>query len=206
VHDVIFVLELQGWQKIVDEETIPDQSSNGIEAVQRLGERFRVPLENAGVQVEQLREEIREMLVHATQFYSLSTMGYQAVWLLWLWLFRAPNAEEWFNFLILVRLLLTLPATNGKLERVFSTLKVLKVDKRSLLSNDTLDNSLVLNTDRIPLKEFNPDRSIRLWWSKKNRRIHQQPRKDNQRKVHDQDCTDDSLSLTCRLSLISRLL
>lgn len=123
-------------------------------------------------------------------------MGYRAVW----WrLFHAPNAEEWFNCLTLVRLLLTLPVSNGKLERVFSTLKVLKVDKRSLIGNDTLDDLLVLNTDRIPLKEFDPDRSIKLWWNSKKRRVNQGPRKEHQRKYRDQECdnssSDDSQSL-----------
>ena len=154
MRDVILVLETQGWQKIVDEETIPGSSS---EAVERLGERFRIPLENAGVQLDCVGEEFHEVVLHATQFFSLSTMGYQAVW----WrIFHALNAEEWFNCLTLVRLLLTLPVLNGKLERIFSTLKVLKVDRRSLLGNDTLDDLLVINNDPISLQEFNPDRSI----------------------------------------------
>ena len=130
-------------------------------AIVRLGVRFRVPLEGASIDIERLPEEFHELLLHATQFISLSTMGYQAVW----WrLFHAPNATEWCNCLILARLLLTLPVSNGKLERIFSTLKVIKVDKRSLLGNDTLDDLLVLNTDRIPLKDFNPDCSITMWW------------------------------------------
>ena len=88
--------------------------------------------------------------------------------------------------------------SNGKLERVFSTLKVLKVDKRSLLGNDTLDDLLVLNTDHIPLKEFDQDRSIRLWWTSKKRRVNQGPKKEYQRKSRDQDDTSsvDSQSLT----------
>ena len=140
VRDVIYILETQGWQKIVDEESV---SSTSTEPIQRLGERFRIPLENVGVEVEKLSDEFNEMVLHATQFYSLSTMGYRAVW----WrLFHAPNAEEWFNCLTLARLLLMLPVSNGKLERVFSTLKVLKVDKRSLLGNDTLNDLMVLNT------------------------------------------------------------
>ena len=88
-------------------------------------------------------------------------MGYKAIW----WrLFHAPNALEWANILCLVQLLMTLPIciSNGKLERIFSTPKVLKSEKRSLLGNDTLDDLLVLNTDRIPLKDFNRDQCIRM--------------------------------------------
>lgn len=200
VRDVIFSLETQGWQKIVDEENASsdDQDSEhltSMEPIVWLEKRFKVPLESAGVDIEQLPGEFHELVLHATQFISLSTMGYQAVW----WrLFHAPNASEWSNSLTLVRLLLTLPVSNGKLERVFSTLTMIKVDKRSLLGNDTLDDLLVLNTDHIPLKEFNPDRSIRMWWNAKARRLNQHPRKvyktNKKSTSRDQDdtCSADS--------------
>ena len=35
----------------------------------------------------------------------------------------------------------------------------------------------MLNTDVVPLKEFNPDHSIDLWWSASTRRPYQQPLK-----------------------------
>ena len=116
-------------------------------------------------------------------------MGYQAVW----WrLFHAPNATEWYNCLTLARLLLTLPVSNGKLERIFSTLKVIKVDKRSLLGNDTLDDLLVLNTDLIPLKNFNPDPSITMWWKAKTRQPNQRQRKEYKKKSNTGDQEDTS--------------
>ena len=49
------------------------------------------------------------------------------------------------------------------------------MDKRSSLGNDLLDDLLVLNTDRIPLKDFNLDHSISLWSSEKTRRPNQGP-------------------------------
>ena len=48
----------------------------------------------------------------------------------------------------------TLPVLNGKLERVFSTLKVIKVDKMSSLSNEVLDDLLTLNTNCCSLKDL----------------------------------------------------
>ena len=60
---------------------------------------------------------------------------------------------------ILAELLFSLPASNGKLERVFSTLATIKVDKRSCLRNESLDDLLILNSPRIPIKSFNPDPS-----------------------------------------------
>ena len=77
----------------------------------------------------------------------------------------------------MAHLLLTLPVSNGKLERIFSTLKVIEVDRRYLLGNETLDDLLVLNSDRVALMEFNPGQSIKLWWNAKNRRPNQNPRR-----------------------------
>ncbi len=76
--------------------------------------------------------EFHEMLLYATQFISLSSTTYQTVW----WkLFQSPTATDWANVLILAQLLFTLPVSNGKLERVFSTMKNIKVEKRSCLGN-----------------------------------------------------------------------
>ncbi len=62
-------------------------------------------------------------------------MDYKSVW----WrMFNAFDATEWSNALLLVQLLFSLPASNGKLERVFSTVNVIKVNKRSRLDNDSL--------------------------------------------------------------------
>ena len=74
-------------------------------------------------------------------------------------------------------MLFSLPASNGKLERCFSTLKLIKADRRCSLSNDTLDDLLILNADRVPLQDFNPGAEIDLWWKSKTRRLNQLPRK-----------------------------
>ena len=44
--------------------------------------------------------------------------------------FHAPNSAEWSNVLVLAELLFSLPASNGKLERVFSTLGTISVSHR----------------------------------------------------------------------------
>ena len=175
IRDIIFVMETQGWQKILDDESEVGIGSEDISLpVTRLAEIFRVPLEAAGVKLDLLPEEFKEILLHATQFISLSTLGYQAVW----WrLFHAPNCNDWPNLLLLVRMLFTLPVSNGKLERVFSTMKLLKVEKRSQMGNDTLDDLLAINIDRVPMNEFNPDPCINRWWEAKHRRPIQKSRK-----------------------------
>ena len=107
---------------------------------------------------------------YAVQFVSLTTMDYRAVW----WrIFYAPTASEWSNVLILVQLLFSLPASNGKLEHIFSQMNVIKTNKRSLLCNKSLDDLLLLSIEGPPLKDFCPDTVIDLWWKEKLYRPHQ---------------------------------
>ena len=132
------------------------------------------------------------MLSYATQFISLSTTDYHVVW----WrLFHSPNSSDWTNVLALTKLLFTLPVSNGKLERVFSTMKNIKLENRSSMSNDTLDDLLTLNIDKATVEDFNPDSSIDLWWRAKARWPSQNPRKKSQVSVttdEESDNTTDS--------------
>ena len=97
------------------------------------------------------------MLSYAGHFISLATTDYQSVW----WrIFHSPNCKEWTNLLIFIQLLFALPASNGKIERVFSQLNIIKTDKRTTLCNETIDNLLTLNTSKCPLKDFSPDNQL----------------------------------------------
>ncbi len=83
-RDIVSVLATHGWEKILQEESELSSESehkNPAEmAVDRLGVRFKVPLEEAGVEIKELPKEMREIMTYASQFISLSTMSYQAVW------------------------------------------------------------------------------------------------------------------------------
>ena len=71
-------------------------------AIDRLIEHFKVPLEGANAEVEEIRHEFEIMVSYAGQFTSLSTLDYQAVW----WqLFHPPNSSEWSNVLMIATLL-----------------------------------------------------------------------------------------------------
>ena len=139
-----------------------------------LVERFTTPLQSAKANTDVIQLEFSCMMEYAVQYIALSTLDYHAVW----WrLFHAPNHAEWSNVLILAELVFSLPASNGKLERIFSTLGTIKVDTRSRLTNESLDDQLVVKCDKIPLANFDPNPSIDLWWSAKNRRPSQKKRK-----------------------------
>uniref|UniRef100_A0A1X7V1N3 HAT C-terminal dimerisation domain-containing protein n=1 Tax=Amphimedon queenslandica TaxID=400682 RepID=A0A1X7V1N3_AMPQE len=167
MRDIVFVLRTQGWEKAVEE-------NDSMEAITRLTERFAIPLEDTAADVGQIAFEFDAVLHYAIQFIFLSTLNYKAVW----WrIFHSPSAGEWCNILILVKILFSLPASNGKLERVFSQVNLIKSEKRTLLSNETLNDLLVLTSDQTPLNEYSPDNAIDLWWSDKSRRPNQRKRK-----------------------------
>lgn len=166
LRDIIFILATQGWQKALDE-------NNSLEAVDRLVEKFAIPLEGAGADIAEIHAEFDAMLQYACQYISLSTLNYQGAW----WrLFHAPVSTEWSNALTLVELLFSLPVSNGTLERVFSQVNVIKSTKRTQLSNQTLDDLLIVATSGVPLEEFNSNHAIDLWWKDKLRRPNQSPR------------------------------
>ena len=167
MRDIIFMLSTQGWEKALEED-------NDMAAIDRLIQRFAIPLQGAAVDTEEVVKEFREMISYATQYIALSVLDYHSVW----WRpFHAPCSSEWANILVLAELLFSLPASNGKLERVFSLLGVIKVNKRSLLSNEMLNDLLLLNSEKIPLDKFDPNPAIDLWWSAKARRPSQKSRK-----------------------------
>ena len=192
MRDIIFVLSTHGWEKALEEE---DQ----LEAVDRLVEKFTLPLEGAGVNIAEIHAEFLEIMQYAAQYFSLSTMDYRSVWQL---LFNSYNSPEWSNTLVLVELLFSLPTSNGKLERIFSTAKVIKSEKRATLSNKSLDDLLVLNLDKIPFQKFNPDHSIDLRWDSKRRRPQQKPRQKCSKRFSVQSSTDSAPTISDSCDLV----
>ena len=149
-----------------DDSTDDLSYSDPLEAVDRLVDQFKIPLERAGANTDDIRSEFKAMLEYAVQFISLSTMDYKLTW----WrLFNCPNSSEWKNMLFLARLLFSLPASNGKLERAFSQVKLIKCSKRSALGQKNLSDLMTLNADKCSLKDFLADPSIDLWWDAKLR-------------------------------------
>ena len=90
-RDVIEILATQGWQKIVDEHQDESSTTEPWSSVTRLSARFKLPLESADTDVDAILSEFKEIVEYTIQFFSLSTMDYQAVW----WhLFHCPCSNE----------------------------------------------------------------------------------------------------------------
>ena len=119
MRNVLLILNTQGWEKLIKEKY-------HLEELLQLISRFKIPLEGAGADTEEIYKEFEEIMEYTVNFISLSTLDYSSVW----WrLFHCPSRSEWANALILIELLFSLPASNGKVERVFSTSNVIKVEK-----------------------------------------------------------------------------
>lgn len=68
-------------------------------------------------------------------------------------------------------------------------MNVIKTNKRTLLSNDSLDDLPTLTSDQTPLNEFSPDAAIDLWWNAKVRRPNQRKRKAYRKHSSASTCT-----------------
>ena len=124
MRDIIFTLSTQGWENALEEE-------DNLETVDSLVENLQYHLK-VQVLTAEIHAEFGELMQYAAQYFSLSTKDCRLVW----WrLFHAFDASEWGNALLLVQLIFSLPASNGKLERFFSTANVIKVDKQATLSD-----------------------------------------------------------------------
>jgi hypothetical protein len=62
----------------------------------------------------------------------------------------------------IVELLFCLPLSNGHLERVFSQLKLVKPDRRSRLSEDSIDNLLRIKLEAPPLQQWDASGALKL--------------------------------------------
>ena len=65
-----------------------------------------------------------------------------------------PDADRWTNVLVLCKLSFSLPFSNGSVERMFSSLKVVKSDRRTRLHHDILTDLLEIRVESPLLRPF----------------------------------------------------
>ena len=68
------MLATQGWQKSLDEEDRKSDNED-TEKVDPLEPMDKMLFESAGVDINKLRDEFYDMILYATQFISLATLG-----------------------------------------------------------------------------------------------------------------------------------
>ena len=148
------LLATQGWEK-------NEYGELSAAALNGLSSHFSVPLEKSGVDCGVLEEEWLDMHDYAKRYLNLATENYRIIW----WkLFNAPTSSKWRNILALIELLFCFPMANGRLERVFSSLKLIKSDRRSRLGKDRLDHLVRIAVDGPPLNQWDATDAVQLWW------------------------------------------
>ena len=116
---------------------------------------------------------------------------------MWYNLHICPAASSWSNLLLLCELVFSLPFSNGRMEQIFSSLKIIKTANRTSLSVSTLDNLLEIFVEGPPLDKFSADSAVGSWWSscRTTRRVNQMPRKLYKLRVSDKPiCLHESAS------------
>ena len=100
-------------------------------------------------------------------------------------LHMASDSEKWPNVLLICELLFSLPFSNGHIERMFSSLKVMKTDRRTNLTNSTLQDLLEIGIEGPTLDSFSADQAVQLWWEdcRTSRRVNQRQRKEYQQRT-----------------------
>ena len=70
------------------------------------------------------------------------------------------------SVLSLFDLILSIPATNVAYEREFTHMKLVKLDRRTHLTEGTLSDCLMIKSEGTSIKDFNPDPAISVWFQK----------------------------------------
>ena len=181
LRSALAFLDTQSWccsQADSDE----DDMANIKSAVEYLVSHFREPLEEAGVSLASIQDEIEDAVDYARTYLRIGTESYQKIWYR---LHIATDVEKWRNVLAVSELVFSLPFSNGQVERIFSMMKMIKTDKRTSMHTSTLSDLLEIQVEGPPLASFSPARAVELWWEdcKTTQRVNQAPRREYRRRV-----------------------
>ena len=182
----VTILATYGWQR-------SESPCFAYEALDAICRRFEAPLRNASVDLSQIRDEWDDMLSYAKKYLNLVQEDYKVIW----WkIFNSVDSNDWRNVLGIIELLFCLPMSNGRLERLFSQLKLIKSDRRNRLNENTLDQLLRINVEGPPLADLDASHAVELWLQDKARRVNQpNQQRSTQQSVATEPPPDDSFLL-----------
>ena len=134
---VLVFLDTQGWRlsRSAPEDEEADDLAEIREAVEYITSHFREPLEAKGVDLANIQDEVEEIVLYARKYLSIASDGYQKIWYK---LHTSPDAGKWCNVLKICKLVFSPPFSSAHAERLFSTLKLIKTDRRTNLQSCTL--------------------------------------------------------------------
>ncbi len=118
---------LYSWIRVENEDSEYDDLSEIYAAVEYITSNFR---EAFNINIASIQDEIEEAIDYARKYLSIQSESYQKIWYK---LHISPEAVKWPNVLVLAELLFSLPFSNGRVERIFSSMKIIKTDRRTNL-------------------------------------------------------------------------
>ena len=138
---IIVFLDTKGWsvQTTARDGDTEDDLTNLKEAVEYITLHFREPLEAKGVDLSNMQDEVEEIVLYARRYLNLCSETYQRTWYN---LHTSTDANRWPNLLRVCDLVFSLPFSNAHAERLFSTVKIVKNERRTRLHVDTLSDLL----------------------------------------------------------------
>ncbi len=160
-------LDTQTWRPVVtaaaesgsESESSPEDKTltEVVAAVELIATTFQEPLEAVGVSLLVDQDEITEVVEYERNYLSIEREEYHKVWYK---LHVCSDVNRWKNVLVLCELCFSLPFSNGSVERMFSTLKLVKTDRRTRLHHDTLSDLLEIRVEGPPLESFSPKQAV----------------------------------------------
>ena len=152
-------------------------------AVEHIATIFRDPLEDKGACLSPLDDELEEAVQFCRRYLDSQLEDYKKVWYK---LHSTHDSQKWPTVL-LSELLFSLPFTTSKVTRMFSSLKVIKTDRRTSLQITTLDDLMEINVEGLPLPSFSAESAVDLWWTNHVRRPNQRARKEYEQREAQKD-------------------
>ena len=180
MRSVLLFVDTQSWQSTEESSTDDDCLSEIKSALLSITDAFCAPLEAKGADLTSILDEIEDIVDYARTYLRIGCDSYSKVWYQ---LYTSPDSAKWPNIMLVIELLLSLPFSTAKVERCFSTLKIIKNERRTNLSCSTLNDLLEVNTEGPSLTNFSADAAVDLWWidCSSGRRVNQKRRKEYRR-------------------------
>ena len=181
LRSILAFLDTRTWTTPrIPTDSVADDKAEIREAMEYIVTIFREPLEAKDACIFSLQDELDEIVDFYRKYLENQAEDYRKVWYK---LFTAHGARKWPNVILVSELLFSLPFTNSRVERAFSTMKIVKTNRRTSLLSSTLDDLMEISVEGPELENFSADHAVQLWWSDRTRRPNQAPRKQYRKRT-----------------------
>ena len=175
LRSLLAFLETQNWavQSTVhgtnssqsETDDLSDDDSSLVEvknAAEHIIIHFRIPLESKGVILATIQDEIEKIVDYGCKYLDINKLDYCEAWYK---LLSCPDAQKWTNVSSLCELAFSLPFSNGRVEQIFLSMKIIKTDCRTNLQADTMNDLLEIYVEGPPFSSYCADKAVELWWN-----------------------------------------